>query len=74
VIVLDEITYPLSYGWLDPAEVLGALAARPVGVHVVATGREAPPALVEAADLVTEMRKVKHPFDRGTRAQPGIDF
>ncbi len=74
VVVLDEITYPLSYGWLDQAEVLGALAARPAGVHVVATGRDAPPALVEAADLVTEMRKVKHPFDRGVRAQPGVDF
>ncbi len=74
VVVLDEITYPLSYGWLDAAEVLRVVASRPAGVHVVATGRDAPAALVDGADLVTEMRKVKHPYDRGVRAQPGVDF
>ncbi len=74
IVVLDEITYPLSYGWLDAGEVLRVVAARPPGVHVVATGRDAPAALIDGADLVTEMRKVKHPYDRGVRAQPGVDF
>ncbi len=74
VVVLDEVTYPLSYGWLEAAEVLAAIAARPSGVHVVATGRGAPAALVDAADLVTEMRNVKHPHARGERARAGVDF
>lgn len=75
VLVLDEFTYPLAYGWLDAAEVLAWLAAhRPPMLHLVITGRSAPAALVEAADLVTEMRAVKHPFERGIRAQPGVEF
>jgi cob(I)alamin adenosyltransferase len=69
------MTYPLTFGWLDTDEVLAALAARPVGTHVVITGRNAPDALVAAADLVTEMRVVKHPHkDRGLGAQPGIEM
>jgi cob(I)alamin adenosyltransferase len=74
IVVLDEITYPLTYGWLDMDEVLDSLRARPASLHVVLTGREAPPALSEFADLVTEMREVKHPFQQGIKAQPGVDF
>lgn len=74
LVVLDEITYPLMYGWLPLDEVVDTLRARPPHVHVVLTGRSAPPELVEYADLVTEMREVKHPFRRGVKAQPGIEF
>jgi cob(I)alamin adenosyltransferase len=75
VLILDELTYALSYGWLDLDEVLAALRARPAGTHVIITGRGAPDALVAAADLVTEMRLVKHPYrDQGLGAQPGIDL
>lgn len=76
IVVLDEFTYPLHYGWLDTAEVIGWLAEhKPAMQHVIITGRYAPPALVEFADLVTEMREVKHPFARqGIRAQAGIEF
>jgi cob(I)alamin adenosyltransferase len=75
VVILDEMTYPLQYLWIDTAEVVRVLQSRPPHVHVVITGRAAPPALVEAADLVTEMTEVKHPFrDQGISAQPGVDF
>ncbi len=76
VLVLDEFTYPLHYGWLDVEECLGWLRDhRPEMMHLVITGRYAPDALVEFADLVTEMRLVKHPFkEQGIRAQPGIEF
>jgi len=75
VVVLDEITYPISYGWIEVAEVIEALRARPEMVHVVMTGRDADPALVEFADLVTEMREIKHPYaEQGIRAQEGIEF
>ena len=74
VVILDELTYALSYGFVAVEDVLAALAARPASVHVVITGRHAPPALCDAADLVTDMRSVKHPFERGVRAQPGVDF
>jgi cob(I)alamin adenosyltransferase len=76
VIVLDEFTYPLYFGWLDTAEVLRWLAGhKPPMQHVVITGRYAPPALVEFADLVTEMHEVKHPFaQQQIRAQAGIEF
>jgi cob(I)alamin adenosyltransferase len=74
VVVLDELTYVLHYGWLSIADVRAALDARPAHVHVIVTGRHAPPALLDAADLVTEMVAVKHPFARGVRAQAGIDF
>ncbi len=72
--VLDELTYPLTWGWLDLDEVLAALRGRPGTQHVVVTGRNAPQPLVDAADLVTEMRKVKHPFDAGQRGQAGIEW
>ena len=72
--VLDEITYPISYGWLDVDEVIAALRARPADVHLILTDRDAAEALLEFADLVTEMTEVKHPFQRGLKAQPGLDF
>ncbi|WP_205877394.1 cob(I)yrinic acid a,c-diamide adenosyltransferase [Mycobacterium camsae] len=72
--VLDEFTYPLKWGWLDVEEVVEALGERPGHQHVVITGRDAPPRLVEAADLVTEMGKVKHPMDAGRKGQKGIEW
>ncbi|HEV2146642.1 MAG TPA: cob(I)yrinic acid a,c-diamide adenosyltransferase [Longimicrobiaceae bacterium] len=75
VLIFDEMTYPLNFGWLDTDEVLAEIRARPAGTHVVVTGRNAPGALVELADLVTEMRLVKHPYrDQGIGAQPGIEL
>jgi cob(I)alamin adenosyltransferase len=74
LVVLDELTYPLHYGWLDLEQVLADLAARPPRQHVVITGRGAPPGLLEAADTVTEMREVKHAFHAGVKAQPGVDL
>ncbi len=74
LVVLDEITYPISYGWLDVGEVLDTLRDRPEHVDVIMTGRDAVPELVEFADLVTEMTEVKHPYQQGIKAQPGIDY
>lgn len=75
IIILDEITYPLHYGWVPVGEVLEALRQRPPKLHVVITGRAAPQELISFADLVTEMREIKHPFrDQGVKAQPGIEF
>ncbi|HOI95018.1 MAG TPA: cob(I)yrinic acid a,c-diamide adenosyltransferase [Syntrophobacter fumaroxidans] len=75
IVILDEINVVLSYGLLSSEEVLGAVSDRPARLHVVATGRNAPDELIGAADLVTEMREVKHPFrDRGVKAQKGIEF
>jgi cob(I)alamin adenosyltransferase len=72
--VLDEFTYPMKWGWVDPDEVVATLAARPGAQHVVITGRDAAPALLEYADLVTEMTKVKHPMDAGQKGQRGIEW
>ena len=74
LIVLDELTYPLKFGWLDLAVVLNDLKNRPPMQHVVITGRGAPEALCEAADTVTEMTDVKHAFRAGVQAQKGIDL
>jgi cob(I)alamin adenosyltransferase len=74
LVVLDEITYPMNWGWLDGDDVVGAIRDRPEDVNVVATGRDAPRALVDVADTVTEMVNVKHAFDRGVRALRGIDY
>lgn len=74
IVVLDEITYPLNFGWLAIDDVIQALRGRAADQHVVLTGRDAPAELVEFADLVTEMREVKHPFQRGIKAQPGLDY
>ncbi|MFE7742923.1 cob(I)yrinic acid a,c-diamide adenosyltransferase [Nocardia sp. NPDC057455] len=72
--VLDEFTYPLKWGWVDLAEVIDTLHHRPGNQHVVITGRDAPPPLLEAADLVTEMTKLKHPMDAGRKGQRGIEW
>ncbi|MEO5335893.1 MAG: cob(I)yrinic acid a,c-diamide adenosyltransferase [Magnetospirillum sp. WYHS-4] len=74
LVILDEINVALRYGYLDLAEVLAVLVARPAATHVVATGRGAKEELIAAADLVTEMTLVKHPFREGIKAQPGIEF
>jgi cob(I)alamin adenosyltransferase len=74
LVVLDEITYPMNWGWIDSDAVLEAIRTRPVGVNIIATGRDAPPALIEIADTVTEMVNVRHAYDRGIRARRGIDF
>ena len=74
VVILDEFTYPMHYGWIPVEEVLEALRSRPEMLHVIITGRNAPDALVEFADLVTEMNVVKHPYQQGIKAQPGIEF
>ena len=75
LIVLDEFTYPMHYGWLKTSDVLDWLRTnKPIDLHLIITGRYAPPELVEFADLVTEMTPVKHPCDKGIKAQPGIEF
>lgn len=73
-VLLDELNVVLAYEYLPKAEVLAALKARPPMQHVVITGRGAPAELIEAADLVTEMREIKHPFKAGVKAQVGIEF
>jgi cob(I)alamin adenosyltransferase len=72
--VLDEFTYPLTWGWVDVDEVVQTLAGRPGFQHVVITGRNAPARLIEAADLVAELVKVKHPMDAGQKGQRGIEW
>ena len=77
LLVFDELVYVLDYGFLDTAKVIEEIkqirAAQP-NLHIIATGRNAPAALVEAADLVTEMKEIKHPFHAGIYAQQGIEF
>ena len=72
--VLDEFTYPMKWGWVDVADVVATLRDRPGNQHVVVTGRDAAPDLVDLADLVTEMTKVKHPMDAGRKGQQGIEW
>lgn len=72
--VLDEFTYPLKWGWVDVDDVVETLRTRPGHQHVIITGRDAPQALIDAADLVTEMTKVKHPMDTGQKGQKGIEW
>ncbi|MDP1819380.1 MAG: cob(I)yrinic acid a,c-diamide adenosyltransferase [Acidimicrobiales bacterium] len=74
LVVLDEITYPMTWGWISTADVVAAIAERPPTVNVVCTGRGAPDELVTLADTVTEMRKVKHIYDTGVLAKKGIDY
>jgi cob(I)alamin adenosyltransferase len=73
-LLLDEFTYPLKWGWIPVGEVVDVLTTRPGFQHVVITGRDAPPALVEAADLVSEVTLVKHPMEQGIRGQQGIEW
>jgi cob(I)alamin adenosyltransferase len=72
--VLDEFTYPMKWGWIEVADVVETLTARPGHQHVVITGRDAHPDLIAAADLVTEMTKIKHPMDAGQKGQRGIEW
>lgn len=74
LVIIDELTYPLKFGWLDMELVLNDLRQRPLMQHVVITGRGAPDLLCEAADTVTEMRDIKHAFRSGITAQKGIDL
>lgn len=74
LVVLDELTYPVNWGWIDGEEVVAVIRSRPEAVNVVVTGRDAPSALVDLADTVTEMRSVKHAYDAGIRAKRGIDY
>jgi cob(I)alamin adenosyltransferase len=76
VIILDEFTYAMHFGWLDSMQVIDWLMAnKPEDLHLIITGRDAPQALMDYADLVTEMREIKHPFTtQGIHAQPGIEF
>jgi cob(I)alamin adenosyltransferase len=73
-VLLDELNVALRYDYLDIGEVVAALQQRPRDKHVCVTGRNAKPELIEIADLVTEMRLIKHPFDQGVKAQRGVDF
>jgi cob(I)alamin adenosyltransferase len=74
MVILDEINYAISYGMLDPAKVAEALKNKPEMVHVILTGRNAHPTIVELADTVTEMRQVKHAYEKGVLAQRGIEY
>ena len=74
LVVFDEMTYAFKYGWLDLAEVLAAIAARPLMQTVIVTGRGAPEALVDAADTVSDVGMVKHAFKAGVKAMPGVEY
>jgi cob(I)alamin adenosyltransferase len=74
VVILDEINYALSYGFLPVEDVVNFLKKKPEMLHVILTGRKAKPEVIEIADMVTEMRDIKHPFRKGIVAQKGIDF
>ena len=74
LIVLDEITYPINYGWISLADVLDVISTRPTRLNVIVTGRNAPSELIEIADTVTYMQNRKHAYQRGVRAMRGIDF
>ena len=74
LVVFDELSYVMKYNFLPVDEVLEGLKRRPPRTHVIITGRDAPPALMEIADLVTEMREIKHPYRAGIKAQPGVDY
>jgi len=74
LVILDEINYAISYGMLDPSKVAEVLKRKPELVHVILTGRNAHPTIVEIADTVTEMREVKHAYQKGIMAQRGIEY
>lgn len=74
LVVLDELTYLIKYGFVDMTEIVEGLQRRREDLHVVVTGRDAPQALIDAADLVTDMREIKHPFKQGIKAQRGVEF
>jgi cob(I)alamin adenosyltransferase len=74
MVILDEVNYALGYGLVDVEDVLGLIRDKPPELHLVLTGRDARPEVIEAADLVTEMREIKHPFRQGIKAQRGVEF
>lgn len=74
MVILDEATYPITFEWIDVDDVVEAIRSRPDNVNIIITGRDAHEAIVEAADTVTEMRKVKHAYDSGIKARKGLDF
>jgi cob(I)alamin adenosyltransferase len=74
LVVLDELTYLCTWGWIDTADVVAAITNRPRHVNIIVTGRDAPDAIIDLADTVTEMRHVKHAYDSGILAKRGIDY
>ena len=74
LLILDELTYAISYGWVPVDQVVVGIQNRSPGTNVVVTGRNAAPELIDVADTVTEMRKVKHVYDRGVTAKKGIEY
>lgn len=74
LVILDEVTYPMTWGWISSEDVVNVIRNRPADVNVICTGRDAPQALVEIAHTVTEMRSIKHAFDQGIMARRGIDY
>ncbi len=74
LVIFDEINYVMKYNFLDPSEVVAELKRKPPLKHVILTGNGAPPAILEIADLVTEMKCIKHPYQKGIKAQPGIEY
>ena len=72
--ILDELTYLCAWGWINTEEVVAAISKRPENVNIVITGRDAPQALIDTADTVTEMTEVKHAYAQGIRAKRGIDY
>ncbi len=74
LVVLDEITYLCTWGWIDVDEVVATISGRPENVNIIVTGRDAPSAIIEVADTVTEMVEIKHAYAQGIRAKRGIDF
>ena len=74
LLILDEFTYALKYRWLETASVLAAIEHRPAMQHIIITGRAAPQELIELADTVTEMKLLKHAFQAGVQAMPGIEW
>lgn len=74
LVILDEFTYPINYGWLDLKEVIQVITERSPKTNLLITGRDAPQELIEIADTVTEMKKIKHAYDKGIRAKKGIEY
>ena len=74
MVILDEVIYAIGFGLIDVKEVVNLIKEKPAGVHLVLTGRNAPEEILERADLVTEMREIKHPYQKGIKAQRGVEF
>ena len=74
LLVLDELNIAIKQGWLDSAEVIAGLKAKPAWMHIIVTGRGVTPEMIEASDLVSEIQEIKHPYQKGVKAQKGIEF